>query len=140
MKSLDFITGLPKQKSLSFGFYSSYIIDHSSFPKYVIDELGLTNKSTLTLETVIGGTVNPHVDSGPRQSHILWMLTQSPMTVVTTTGTTVLNYGDSMVVESKSTHSASVQDSKDATFLGVDYGKNYTETQEIYQKIINKIG
>ena len=100
MKSLDFITSLPKQRHLSFGFYSSYT----------------------------------------RQSHIIWMLTQSPMTVVTTTGTTVLNYRDSMVVESKAVHSAKVQDSKDATFLCVDYGKNYTETQEIYQKITNKIG
>jgi len=140
VKSLDFITSLPKQRSLSLGFYSYYIIDHSSFPDYVIDELGLTNESTLTLETAIGGEVKPHKDSGPRQSHIIWMLTQSPMTVVTTTGTTVLNYGDSMVVESKSEHSAKVQDSKDATFLSVDYGKNYTETQEIYQKITNKIG
>ena len=140
MKSLDFITSLPKQRSLSFGFYSSYTIDHSSLPDYVIDELGLINESTLTIESVIGGEVAPHTDSGSRQSHIIWMLTQSPMTVVTTTGTTVLNYRDSMVVESKAVHSAKVQDSKDATFLCVDYGKNYTETQEIYQKITNKIG
>ena len=135
MKSLDFIKGLPKQKSLSFGNYKSYIIDHASFPEYVIDELGLTNDSILTLETVMGGKVDPHVDSGPRKAHIIWMISNSPMTVVTTSGTTVLNYGDSMVVESKSQHSASVKDSKDAIFIGVDYGKSYTETQEIYLNI-----
>jgi len=136
MKSLEFIIGLPKQKSRNTGYqHSSYVIDHSSFPDYVIDELGLTNESIMTLETVKGGKVPPHKDHPPRISHIIWLLSKDPMTVITVNGTEVLNYSDSMVVQSNLPHSATVEGNNDSTFISVDHGKPYSQTVELYRKL-----
>lgn len=136
MKSLEFVIGLSKPKWRSTGVnHFTYDVDHSSFPDYVIDELGLTNECLLSLEMLKGGKIKPHKDHPSRLSHIMWLLSKDPMTVTTVHGTKVLNYSDSMVVQSNMLHSATVEGNNDSTFISVDHGKPYSQTVELYRKL-----
>ena len=134
MKTLAFIKDLPYSKpTISYNHYETTILDRSNFPDFVKEELQLDTDSVLTLETVKGQTPT-HTDSPPRQAHIVWYISDVPMTLVTEYGTSVLNYGDSMVINSQSKHKGIVENGGNGTFFAVDYGKNYEETLKIYEK------
>lgn len=134
MKTLAFIKDLPYSKpTFSFTYYETTVLDRSNFPDFVKEELQLDNDSVLTLETVKGQTPS-HIDNPPRQAHIVWYISDVPMTLVTEYGTSVLNYGDSIVINSQSKHKGIVENGGNGTFFAVDYGKNYEETLKIYEK------
>lgn len=65
----------------------------------------------------------------------MWLLSKDPMTVTTVHGTKVLNYSDSMVVQSNMLHSATVEGNNDSIWMNVNHGKPYSETVELYRKL-----
>ena len=82
MKTLAFIKDLPYSKpTISYNHYETTILDRSNFPDFVKEELQLDNDSVLTLETVKGQTPT-HRDSPPRQAHIVWYISDVPMTLI----------------------------------------------------------
>tara|TARA_B100001287_G_C22386713_1_gene391380 strand:- start:94 stop:525 length:432 start_codon:yes stop_codon:yes gene_type:complete len=140
MKSVQYFRDLPYSKpDISFRFYETTVLDKNTFPDYVKEELLLDENSIVTIEAVKGETPT-HTDVPPRQAHLIYYISNNPMTVTTTYGTFVLNYGDSMVIDSTSEHSGSVGDMQKGRFFAIDYGKNYFQTQEIYEKITKKTG
>ena len=72
------------------------VLDKNTFPDYIKEELLLDENSIVTIEAVKGETPT-HTDVPPRQAHLIYYISNNPMTVTTTYGTFVLNYGDSMV-------------------------------------------
>ena len=140
MKSVQFFRDLPYSKpDISFRFYETTVLDKSTFPDFVKEELLLDEHSIVTIEAVKGETPT-HTDVPPRQAHLIFYISNNPMSVTTKDGNFVLNYGDSMVIDSTSEHSGSVGDLQKGRFFAIDYGKNYFETQEIYEKITKKTG
>lgn len=140
MKSVQYFYDLPYSKpTFSFTYYETTVLDKSTFPNFIREELLLDEDSVITIETVKGKTPS-HTDNPPRQAHVIYYISNNPMTVTTTDGNFVLNYGDSMVIDSTSKHSGSVGDLQKGRFFAIDYGKNYQETMEIYQKITKKSG
>ena len=117
MKSLQYFRDLPYSKpDVSFRFYETTVLDKSTFPDFVKEELLLDENSIVTIEAVKGETPT-HTDVPPRQAHLIYYISNNPMTVTTTYGTFVLNYGDSMVIDSTSQHSGSVGDMQKGRFL-----------------------
>ena len=108
---------------IQFGNYESYTLDNSVFEHcglYI--DLGCT----ITLESFTG-TVDPHIDVGPRTQHIAILLSAEPVQFYQGRGYTV-HRGDIIRIHSKVLHSATVISGGFAQFLCVQYSGDIPET------------
>jgi hypothetical protein len=136
------VTLIERQPDTHFNFYDTCIIKYDEIPSEVRDELVISPRNIVTLETVRGQTPI-HIDTSPRKAHTIWQLTDAPTTVfqfnTDNTEKTVLNKGDGMVINSQTKHQGLVENGKIASFLAIDYGDDMVETTRILDMIYRGI-